>query len=372
MHSIRTIVCKLDACPEEVQPTLDAFAEASNHVAEVARRRKTTARFRLHKLTYYDVRARYGLSSNLACQVMARVSSALKVPARRHSTFRPTSASYDARIFSFREKDWTVSLTLLEGRRRFGLLIGDYQRGALTGMKPTSATLLVRQGAVYVAIQIKEEAPPQSASTGTYMGVDRGVRRIASLPDGTHYSSEALNAYRLHRHKVRRSIQSKAAKGARTSTRRNGRRLLRTLRGREARRVRHENHCISKDIVRRAKEAQACIVLEDLTGIRERTNRRLRKSQRGLHNRWAFFQLQQFVEYKALRAGVRVIYVDPRYTSRTCADCMHIGSRTGERFHCTNCRKSIDADTNAARVLSAVGAVVNRPEESAMLACRLH
>ena len=31
------------------------------------------------------------------------------------TTFKPTSADYDARIFAFREKDWSVSLTLVGG-----------------------------------------------------------------------------------------------------------------------------------------------------------------------------------------------------------------------------------------------------------------
>jgi hypothetical protein len=43
--------------------------------------------------------------------------------------FKPISAIYDARTFSFREKDWTVSLTMLGGRERFALAIGNYQQG---------------------------------------------------------------------------------------------------------------------------------------------------------------------------------------------------------------------------------------------------
>ncbi|WP_037871692.1 IS200/IS605 family accessory protein TnpB-related protein, partial [Streptomyces sp. NRRL S-813] len=58
------------------------------------------------------------------------------------------------------------------------------------------------------------------------------------------------------------------------------------------------------------------IALEELTGIRERV--RLRKPQRATHSSRSFAQLGQFIAYKARRAGVPVVYVDPAYTSRTC------------------------------------------------------
>jgi hypothetical protein len=41
--------------------------------------------------------------------------------------FKAGFVTYDARIFSFRENDWTVSLTTVEGRERFELAIGNYQ-----------------------------------------------------------------------------------------------------------------------------------------------------------------------------------------------------------------------------------------------------
>lgn len=46
-----------------------------------------------------------------------------------------------------------MSLTLLEGRERFPLAIGHYQRGWLKGAQPTSATLTKRKdGSYYLQI----------------------------------------------------------------------------------------------------------------------------------------------------------------------------------------------------------------------------
>ncbi|MEN9262406.1 MAG: zinc ribbon domain-containing protein, partial [Thermostichus sp. HHBFW_bins_43] len=35
-------------------------------------------------------------------------------------------------------------------------------------------------------------------------------------------------------------------------------------------------------------------------------------------NSWAFHRLRGFIEYKALRAGVKVVAVNPAYTGQTC------------------------------------------------------
>jgi putative transposase len=61
-------------------------------------------------------------------------------------------------------------------------------------------------------------------------------------------------------------------------------------------------------------------------------------------------RLLAMIAYKAESAGRTVIAVDPRNTSRTCADCGHIsaGNRRGAVFECQVCGHQAHADTNAA------------------------
>lgn len=59
----------------------------------------------------------------------------------------------------------------------------------------------------------------------------------------------------------------------------------------------------------------------------------------------------QFVAYKAKLAGVPVVKVDPRNSSRTCSECGHCekGNRPDQAtFRCKQCRYSTNADLNAA------------------------
>ncbi|MGZ3334831.1 MAG: hypothetical protein ACXWOV_06430 [Isosphaeraceae bacterium] len=115
METTRTIVLKLQPTADqtvELDATLAAFATACDHIADVARQEHTTNKVLIQRVCYREVRATFGLSANLAIRAIARVCAALKVPEKAHSAFKPTSVDYDARIFSFREWDWTVSLTL--------------------------------------------------------------------------------------------------------------------------------------------------------------------------------------------------------------------------------------------------------------------
>ncbi|WP_319023146.1 transposase [Streptomyces phaeolivaceus] len=95
------------------------------------------------------------------------------------------------------------------------------------------------------------------------------------------------------------------------------------------------------------------IALEDLTGIRERA--RLRKPQRVTPHSWSFHQLGRFIAYKAKRAGVPVVHVDPAYSSRECPRCHHIekANRPSQAvFVCRSCGFAEHADRNASHDIS--------------------
>lgn len=290
--------------------------------------------------------------------------------------FKVGFVTYDARIFSFREKDWTVSLTTVDGRERFELAIGNYQIGALKGSNPKSATLVKRQdGSYYLQICLESE-PPSPQESENVLGVDLGRTDIAHTSEGQTWEGKSINKVRDHYANLRAKLQHKASKGTR-STRRRVRGLLQWLSGRERRFQSWLNHNISKSLVQTAKSKQASIAIEDLTGIRERTNQQARtKTERRRSNSWAFHQLRLFIDYKALGAGVKVVMVNPRYTSQTCHQCLHIhpvtgkSYRKGKRFVCGHCGWHGDADLNGAKNIKTIGSSVIWPGGS-WLSCEI-
>jgi putative transposase len=124
-------------------------------------------------------------------------------------------------------------------------------------------------------------------------------------------------------------------------------------RRKEQRFVRDMNHCISKAIVRKAKDTGRGIAVKDLTGIRDRIT--VRRAQRRTLHSWPFHQQRQFLAYKAERDGVPVQPVDPRNSSRECPDCGCVDKRnrpTRNRFECVSCGRAGPADETAANIIS--------------------
>jgi putative transposase len=212
---VLTIVCKINPTPEQVakiEATLQAFAAACNYINEVVQP-KITHNVTIQNEVYGEVRERFGLSSNLAIRAINRVSANRKTAKRMNKPVRkflPTSADYDARIFSFREKDWSVSLTLVGGRERFLVDVGSYQKGKLSGFTPTSATLVKYQNDTYsVNIQVKNDAPSPQKSQGV-IGVDLGRRDVAVTSEGESFSGQQITEIRDRYSRIRASLQKKA------------------------------------------------------------------------------------------------------------------------------------------------------------------
>jgi IS605 OrfB family transposase len=366
MKQTLALACKLQPTPEQVtkiEATLKAFADACDYANQNVKPTILNKRV-IQALAYDQLRSQFGLSANLAIRACGRVAAnrkTAKLKGREVKAFKPTSADYDARIFAFREKDWTVSLTLVGGREHIKLALGNYQTGKLSGRTPTSAQLCKhRDGLYYLHIQLTNTAPEPTKS-GKVIGVDFGRRDIAVTSNEDKWDGKQIKDARDKFSKVRSSLQAKGTKGAK--------RALKRLSGRERKYQSWLNHTISRAIIRDALSSNAAIAIENLTGIRERTNSKPRnKTERRRSNNWAFYQLRQFLEYKGIQSGIEVFAVPPAYTSQTCHQCLHIGLRSDKVFRCGNCSWHGDADLNAANVISLLGGSVINPERAA-LAC---
>ena len=121
---------------------------------------------------------------------------------------------------------------------------------------------------------------------------------------------------------------------------------LACVKNRESRIVLDTNRKISRAIVDEAKRVNKAIVLEDLTGIR-RNKKQKRSFKYALHS-WSFYQLREFISYKAKLLGVPVVFIPPHYTSQMCSRCGQVGNRQGKTFKCPHCGHVDHADVNAA------------------------
>ena len=337
--------------------TLRACNAAAEFVSGVAFDRRIWSKFSLHKVTYGDVRARFGLPSQMAIRVIHKVTDAYnsgKVEHRRGAArrrFRWQSAQpFDARNLSINAAAKTVSISTIGGRLKAVKFACSDQQLAMIAQttKIGESDLVYSNGAVYLYVTVEVPEAVSNMALNGFIGVDLGIVNIASTSDGQMFSGAHLNHVRNRNLRLRRKLQKKGTPSAR--------RLLRKRSGRENRFATDVNHCISKKLVTEAKRTGRGIALEDLEGIRDRA--RFRKPQRVMLHSWSFAQLGAFTRYKGRRDGVPVVFVDPRYTSQQCSHCGHIDRKNRKNqasFACTGCGFVDHADLNAALNIASRG-----------------
>lgn len=348
----QTLMLKLAPGPDQSAKLLATMATvntACDHMAAWAVEHGTTSKWTIQAGCYREARERFGLSAQMTVRAIAKVAAALKVSKGNAATFRPHGAiAYDSRIMSFKGLGH-VSLWTLGGRELIALRLGGYQRARMDRQRG-EADLIFRDGRFYLAVTLDVPEPEPFDPEGT-LGVDLGIVNLAADSDGETHTGDAVEKCRAHYDKRRATLQSVGTRSAR-------RKLAKTRR-REARFRADTNHQISKQIVEKAQRTKRQIAVEELTGIRTRI--RARRPQRSRQAGWAFAQLREFIEYKATLAGVPVVAVDPRNTSRTCAECGHCekaNRQTQAEFVCRSCGHAAPADINAARNIASRVAVM--------------
>lgn len=315
---------------EEILLKIVRFNNACNYLSEIAFNERLFHWYPLQKRSYYELREGFGLKSNEAQALIRKVAYAYRNKSRRGALakFRSLgSIPLSQHIY----RDGNIKF--------YGIEVPIISRVELP-RKPKQATLSYRNGELFIHQTYEVQELTQYEPMG-YLGCDLGIKNILTDNDGKIYSGGHLNNLRKRHNKLRARLQSK---GTRSS-----RRLLNKRRLKESRFSRDTNHCISKNVVVKAKTATLGIALEELKGIRKNT--RVRKADRSKHSSWGFNQLRMFIEYKSKLQGVPLVLVDPKNTSRTCPICGYVDKKNRKSqswFLCIKCAYGHHADTVAA------------------------
>lgn len=371
---------------EKLKATQEAFRKACNFLVGIVRQdekrgKRLWQRYNLHHEAYYLVRKVVPeLGAQLTCNAVRAVSAMYKSLLSNNPklardkeeplpeiAFKNIGIHLDARTLTFSADRQSAKVFTTQKRVTVRLSPGSFQKEILKSGKWAECELVFKKDGhgrrwcqLHIAVERKLDPPGLSLlKEEEVLGVDVGENNLAATSDGHLFKTGKLKNDRDKFLSHRTRLQRNGSK--------NAKRTLKRISGRERRHVEQVNHAVSKQIV---KEAQAkgkrLIVLEDLTHIRERIRATLRVRAR-LH-RWPFRQLQQMIVDKASRVGIRVMFVDPRYTSQTCSACGAIGKRKKHRFEC-KCGYRAHSDLNAGRNLQGLGYLlvaqgpdVNRPD----------
>lgn len=328
--------------------TMRAFNAAASYAAQVGFAAHVFSQQAIHVRCYRELRERFGLSSQMAVRAIGKAVETFRRDKKVCPVFRADGAmTYDERLLGWKGPAH-VSLLTLQGREIIAMVYGEYQAGFLPRLKG-QVDLVSRDGTfyLYATIDVPEDTPIHPTR---FLGVDLGIVNIATDSDGHSYTGDTIEAVRARTSTARQTYQSTHTKSAK--------RRLKKMAGTQASFQRWANHGLAKRLVAYAKDTKAALVLEDLTHIRDRIT--VRKAQRSKQHNWGFRQLREFLVYKAKQAGVPLLFVDPRNSSRTCNRCGYVDKknrRSQADFSCLRCGHEAHADLNAARNLATRGAV---------------
>jgi len=334
MKSVTTIRLKIP-CKRELLETMKQYSKSAQYVVDTGWDNGTYSKRELHNLTYYPIREILELPAQLVCSSRDKACETLKALRKVKKPTKPNfkemlTIRYDARSFGF--KFDCVSLVTINGRVKIPIDVPEYYWKYLD-WDIRNADLTFNKNGLFLNITFSKDIQLPSNSDG-FLGVDVGINQVAVTSNRQFFKARQIKLKRVKFKKLRAKLQSKGTRSAK--------RLLKKVSGREKRFMGYWNHVISKQIVNNCEAGT--IVLENLKGIRK--NSKGRRFNFWL-NSWSFYQLQQFITYKALRNGIKTIKVSPYMTSQTCSKCGKVGSRSKGFFVCSHCGYSLNADLNA-------------------------
>ncbi len=366
---------------QALRATQMAYRDALNAVSRYAfEHGKMSNQRTLQREMYAEIRAKYHLPAQMACNVPRQVGATYKTlwtKVKQNAAHRqagrtkkrykgldkppkyvsPTLTYNYHHDYSLKE-DAQVSILTLEGRvivpyTGYSPHVALLGEGAHIGAARLWYDKPKKQFYLLISLEIAR-AEPTPQDHAHVVGVDVGQRYLAVSTDTEQhshfYSGKAVRAKADHYARLRKRLQKK---GTRSATRR-----MIVISGRERRLKQDRNHRISRRIV--DAHPQSIIGLEDLTHIREHPKRKhgkkATKKQRRANrhaSHWAFAELHSYIAYKALLTGSMAVKVDAHYTSQACPRCGYTSDANrpnkGLLFVCQSCHSSLHADLVGAR-----------------------
>ena len=211
------------------------------------------------------------------------------------------------------------------------------------GAKVLRMTISQREGRWYASLTVeREDKPVASPPKGGAVGVDLGVKTLATLSDGTVIENHRY--LRKSERKLKKAQRALSRKTKGSNRRAKAQAKVARLHAHVANRRSDAMHKLTT----RLAETFSDISIEDLHVSGMVKNHHLAKSIMDA----AFGEFRRQLEYKITRTGARLHVVDRWYrSSKTCSGCGGVKAKLSlsERtYRCDSCGLAIDRDLNAA------------------------
>lgn len=206
--------------------------------------------------------------------------------------------------------------------------------------KILSVNVSERAGCWFVSLQVEEEIC-QTEKPECIVGVDLGIKTLATVSDGTTYANP--KALRSNLGKLQRRSRHLSRKQKGSKNRKKAARKLARLHFKISNIRKDSLHKITSHLTK----TKSKIVIEDLNVSGMLKNRKLSRSIQDI----GLFEFRRQLEYKGKWYGCEIVIADRWFpSSKTCSDCSWINedlTLADRVFHCDSCGLEIDRDLNA-------------------------
>jgi putative transposase len=208
--------------------------------------------------------------------------------------------------------------------------------------KLLSATVSEEAVRWYVSVQVEEEQDAPARTATTAIGVDLGIKTLATLSDGTTFNNP-----RALKHAQKRLRRLERQKSRRKKGSQNRKKICRKLAKQHAR-VAHIRRDTTHKLTSHLVKNHALVAIEDLHVAGMLKNHKLAQAVSDSN----FGEIRRQLTYKAELYRTQLVVVDRFYpSSKTCSACGHIKDELAlhERtYTCESCGMVLDRDVNAA------------------------
>ena len=211
-----------------------------------------------------------------------------------------------------------------------------------TDAKVLSATVSEQAGRWFVSIQVEEEKEKTTPTVASAIGVDLGIKTLATCSDGRVFANP-----RALKHAQKRLKRLERQKSRRKKGSKNRAKTCRKLAKQHAR-VANIRKDASHKLTSYLTKHHALIAIEDLHVSGMLKNHKLAQAISDSN----FGEIRRQLDYKATWQSVHLVIIDHFYpSSKTCSGCGWIHEEltlVDRSFICQACGLLIDRDLNAA------------------------
>lgn len=293
----------------------------------------------IHNAFYYPTREEHkDFPSQMVIKAeQESLSTYRTIKSNKHAIKKPfekrnLSVRLDKRLFSKTSNKNEIKITTKEGRKTFSLMLYPKLQELMDKYDYVDPLVFVRKGELFVSLSFNNDVKQQKESL--CLGVDLGIRRVATCSDGRLIIDKKFNAEKRTLRYLKRCLQSKGTKSSRKH--------LKKLKHKERNKNKNQTHLVANEILRTSANI---IALENLKGIKAKKHK---KENKNAISQVPIFELRRVLTYKAENVGKRVCLVSPAYTSQIDnVSGIKEGIRKGCRFYAKS-GLVYDADINAA------------------------